>query len=180
VAEEFDGGGEAFLRHAVGSAIGGKEAVGREDMDMRMEDQVIAEGVDGGDGSNATVGKIKTSAEGILEGGCGSVEEVGEEFPSFAENAAQNSGNREDKLAVRHVMADACGDSAAGTADATLVAGGAEVAALACKGEEFFVTAVRALATCETGSEVAAAEKGLDGGYGAWASGPRYLRWHCS
>ena len=169
VAEEFYGGGEAFLRHAVESPIGGEESIGGQDMDMRMEDQVIAEGVDGGDGSNATVGKIETSAEGILEGGCGSVEEVGEEFPSFAENAAQNSGNREDKLAVRHVMADACGDPAAGTADATLVAGGAEVAALACEGEEFFVTAVRALETCETGSEVAAAEKGLDGGYGAWA-----------
>ena len=81
VAEEFYGGGEAFLRHAVESPIGGEESIGGQDMDMRMEDQVIAEGVDGGDGSNATVGKIETSAEGILEGGCGSVEEVGEEFP---------------------------------------------------------------------------------------------------
>jgi hypothetical protein len=47
------------------------------------------------------------------------------------------------------------------------VAGGAEVAALAGEGEQFFVTTVRALETCETGCEVAAAEKGLDGGYGA-------------
>lgn len=127
MAEEFYGGGEAFLRHAVESAIGGEESIGGQDMDMRMEDQVIAEGVDGGDGSNATVGKIETSAEGILEGGCGSVEEVGEEFPSFAENAAQNSGNREDKLAVRHVVADTCGDPATGAADPALVTGGAEM-----------------------------------------------------
>lgn len=47
------------------------------------------------------------------------------------------------------------------------MAGGAEVAELAGEGEQFFVTAVRALETRETSCEVAAAEKGLDGGYGA-------------
>ena len=41
------------------------------------------------------------------------------------------------------------------------------MAALAGEGEQFFVTAVRALETRETSCEVAAAEKGLDGGYGA-------------
>lgn len=47
------------------------------------------------------------------------------------------------------------------------MAGGAEVAALAGEGEQAFVAAVGALETCEASSEVAAAEKGLDGGYGA-------------
>jgi hypothetical protein len=97
------------------------------------------------------------------------VEQVGEEVAAFAEDAAQNSGNREDKLAVRHVVADACGDPAAGTADATLVAGGAEVAALAGEGEQAFVTAVRALEAGEARGEVAAAEEGLDGVDGACA-----------
>ena len=45
------------------------------------------------------------------------MEEVGEQFASFAEDAVQNSGNCEDKLAVRHVVADTCGDPAAGAAD---------------------------------------------------------------
>jgi hypothetical protein len=48
-----------------------------------------------------------------------------------------------------------------------LVAGGAEVAALAGEGEQFFVTTVRAVEACEASGEVAAAEKGLDGGDGA-------------
>jgi len=47
------------------------------------------------------------------------------------------------------------------------MAGGAEVAALAGEGEQFFVTTVRAVEAGETGCEVAAAEKGLDGGDGA-------------
>jgi hypothetical protein len=64
-------------------------------------------------------------------------------------------------------MADAGGDPAAGAADAALVAGGAEVAALAGEGEQFFVTTVRAVEAGEAGGEVAAAEEGLDGGYSA-------------
>ncbi len=66
-------------------------------------------------------------------------------------------------------MADAGGDPAAGAADAALVAGGAEVAALAGEGEQFFVTTVRAVEAGETGGEVAATEEGLDGGYSACA-----------
>jgi hypothetical protein len=38
-------------------AVGGKEAVGREDVEVGVEDQVVAKGVHGGDGSDATVGK---------------------------------------------------------------------------------------------------------------------------
>ncbi len=64
-------------------------------------------------------------------------------------------------------MADAGGDPAAGAADAALVAGGAEVAALAGEGEQFFVTTVRAVEAGEAGSEVTTAEEGLDGGDGA-------------
>ena len=69
-------------------------------------------------------------------------------------------------MAVRDFVADGGGDPVAGGADAALMAGGAEVAALAGEGEEAFVAAVRALKAGETGSEVAAAEEGLDGGDG--------------
>jgi len=49
-------------------AVGGEEAVGGEDVEVRVEDQIIAESVDGGDGSDATVGEIEASAEGVAEG----------------------------------------------------------------------------------------------------------------
>jgi hypothetical protein len=38
VAEEFDGRGEVFGGHAVEMAVGGEEAVGSEDMEMRVEE----------------------------------------------------------------------------------------------------------------------------------------------
>jgi len=110
VAKKFYGWGEAFLRHAVECAVGGKEAVGREDVEVGVEDQVVAKGVHGGDGTDAPVGEVESCAEGILQGGCGGVEQEGEEPASFAEDAAQDSGDGEDELTVRHVMADAGGD----------------------------------------------------------------------
>jgi len=57
VAEEFDGRVEVFGGHAVEMAVGGEEAVGGEDVEVRVEDQIVAEGVDGGDGSEFAVGE---------------------------------------------------------------------------------------------------------------------------
>jgi len=53
VAEEFDGGTEIFGGHAVEAAVGGEECVDGKDMDdveMGVVDEVVAEGVDSGDG----------------------------------------------------------------------------------------------------------------------------------
>ncbi len=174
VAEEFDGGSEVFGGHAVEAAVGGKEPVGGKDVEVGVIDQVIAAGVDSGDGSDAAVGEAEAGAEGVLEGGGGSVEQVGEEVAAFAKNAAQDFGDGEHELAVGDFVADGVGDPLANSASATLVAGGAEVAAFAGEGEEAFVAAVRALETGESGGEVAATEEGLDGGDGVgaeWAEG---------
>jgi hypothetical protein len=101
-----------------------------------------------------------------LEGGGDGVEEEGEQVAAFAEDAAQDLGDGEDELAVGDFVADGVGDPLTHGAGATLVAGRAEVAALAGEGEEAFVTTVRALEAGEAGGEVAAAEEGLDGGDG--------------
>jgi hypothetical protein len=68
VAEEFDGGGEVFGGHAVEATIRGEEAVGGEDVEVGVEDEIIAEGVDGGDGSEFAIGEIEAGAEDFLEG----------------------------------------------------------------------------------------------------------------
>jgi hypothetical protein len=73
------------------------------------------------------------------------VEEVGEEVAALAKNAAQDAGDGEDELAVRDFVADGGGDPVADGADAALVAGRAEVAALAGEGEESLVAAIGAL-----------------------------------
>jgi hypothetical protein len=59
----------------VESAVWGEESVGGEDMEVGVEDQIIAESVDGGDGTDAAVGKVEASAEGVAEGFGGGFEE---------------------------------------------------------------------------------------------------------
>jgi len=80
--------------------------VGGEDMVVGMEDEVIPERVDSGDGGEFSIWKIKAGAEGIAEGGGGGSEEVGEEVAALAKNAAQDFGDGEDELAVRDYVAD--------------------------------------------------------------------------
>lgn len=166
VAKEFDGGGEVFNGHAVEAAVGSEESVGGEDVEVRVEDEVVAEGVDGGDGTEFPVGQLESDAEGVAEGFSGGVEEVGEESAAFAEDAAEHLWDGEHELAVGHFVADGGGNPVARGADAALVAGLAEVAALAGEGEEPFVAAVGAWEAGEAGGEVAAAEEGFDGGGG--------------
>ena len=81
VAEEFDGGGEVFCGHAMEAAIRGEESVGSEDVKVGVEDEVVAEGVDGGDRSEFAIGEIETGAEGFLEG-------FGEELPKWGGTGA--------------------------------------------------------------------------------------------
>ena len=91
VAEEFDGWVEVFGGHAMEPAVRGEESVGGEDVEVGVEDQIVAEGVDGGDGTEFAVGEVEAGAEGVAEGFGGGVEEVGEEMTSFAEDAADVS-----------------------------------------------------------------------------------------
>ena len=58
VAKEFDGGGEVFGGHAVEAAVGGEKSVGGEDVEVGVEDEVVAESVDGGDGSEFAIREI--------------------------------------------------------------------------------------------------------------------------
>ena len=63
-------------------------------------------------------------------------------------------------------MANGGGDPVAGGADAALVTGWTEVAALAGEGKKAFVAAIGTLEAGEAGGEVATAEEGFDGGRG--------------
>ena len=45
---------------------------------MGVENEVVAEGVEGGNGSDAALGEVESGAEGVLEGGGGGVKEEGE------------------------------------------------------------------------------------------------------
>jgi hypothetical protein len=169
VAEEFDGGGEVFGGHDVEAAAGGEEAVGGKDVQVGMEDEVVAEGVDGGNGTEFALGEVEAGAEVVAETLGGGAEEDGEMGSAFAKDAAQDLGDGEDELAVGDFVADGSGDPVAGGTDAPLVAGRADVAGLAGEGEEALVAAVGALEAGEAGGEITAAQEGFDGGDGLGA-----------
>ena len=169
IAEEFGDGGEAFFRHGVEAAFLVEQAVGGEDVEVRVEDKVVAEGVDGSGGGDATTGQAEAGAEGVAEAFGGGLEKEVEEVAALAEDAAEHFREGEDELPVRDFLADGGGDPHPGLAGAALVAGGAEVAGLACEGEELFVTAIGAMEAGEAGGEIAAAEEGADAGDGLGA-----------
>jgi hypothetical protein len=49
-------------------AFGVEEAVGCEDVDVGVEEEVVAKGVDGGGGGDAAVGEVEPGAEGVAQG----------------------------------------------------------------------------------------------------------------
>jgi hypothetical protein len=55
-AEEVGERGEVLYWHAVEAAFGIEETVGGEDVEVRMEDEVVAKGVQGGRGGEAAFG----------------------------------------------------------------------------------------------------------------------------
>ena len=132
-------------------ALGGVVALGAVDdgLGRFVPSDFLSESVDGGDGTEFPVGQLESDAEGVAEGFGGGMEEVGEELAAFAKDAAEDLGDGEHELAVGHFVADGGGNPVARGADAALVAGRAEVAALAGEGEEAFVAAVRALESGE-------------------------------
>ena len=165
-AEEVGERGEVLYWHAVEAAFCIKEAIGGEDVEVGVEDEVVAKGVQGGCGGEAAFWQIQAGTEVIAQAVGGGLEEVGEEAATFAEDAAEHFGDGKDELAVRDGVADAGGDPFGGLAGAALVAGGADVAGFAGEGEQALVAAVGAVVAGEAGGEVATAVVGLDGGDG--------------
>jgi hypothetical protein len=163
LAEEFGELSQAVIGQTVEAALVIEEPMGGEDVEVWVEDEVVAESVHGGSGGEATVRKIEDGAKGVPQAGGGGVEEVGEELAAFAKDAAEDLGDGEHELAVGHFVADGGGDPVAGGADTALMAGRTEVAALAGEGEEAFEAAVGAMESGEAGGEVATAEEGFDG-----------------
>ena len=160
VAEEFGHGTEVCGGHAVEAALFVEEAIGGEEMNVRVEKTVVAEGVDGG--GDASVGEGESGAEGVAEGVGGGFEEKMEEVTAFAEDAAEHFRDGKNELAVGDGVADGVGDPCAGMEGATLMAGGTEVAGFAGECEQVLVAAVGTEESGEAGGEVAAAEEVLD------------------
>lgn len=74
VAEEFGEALEGLDGDLMKATFAVVETSGRQDMKVRMEYEIVAEGLDGGDGGELAVGKVEAGAEPVaqaLDGGCG-------------------------------------------------------------------------------------------------------------
>jgi len=90
VAEEFGDGGEAVLGHGVEAAFLFEQAVGGEEVEMRMEDEVVAENVDGGGSGDAALWQAEPGAEGVAQTFGGGLEKEVEQMAALAEDAAEH------------------------------------------------------------------------------------------
>ena len=142
-----------------------KESAGGKDVEVRVEYKEVAKSLDASDGGEFAAGQVELEPKPVAEGFGGGSEEVIEQSAGLAEDAAEHAGNSEHELAVGNGLAEGFGDPVASAADAALVAGGAEVTALAGEGEQALVAAVGVGANeaGEAGGEVAALEKVFDG-----------------
>ncbi len=132
-------------------------------------------GEESGNGGELAVGKVEALAEPVAQGLDGHAVEEIEQVAALAEDAAQGTRHGKDELPVGHVMAEGMGNPVAGLAHPALVAGGAEVAALAGEGQQLLVAAIGALEAGESGGEVAAAVEFLDDVNGVGAKRPTGL-----
>jgi len=97
---------------------------GGEDVEMGVEVQVIAEGLDGGDGGEFSFREIEPDAHPIAQALNADSGKVVEELAPFAKNAAQGPRHGKHELAVGHLEADLVGDPVAQGADPVLVTAG--------------------------------------------------------
>jgi hypothetical protein len=66
-----------------------EQAVGGEDVEVRVKYEVIAEGVDGGGGGDASARQAESGAEGVAQAFGRGLEKKVEKVPTFAEDAAE-------------------------------------------------------------------------------------------
>ena len=161
MAEDFTEWADVTLGQPMKGPVRGKQTIGYEHMKMGMKDEVVSEGVDGGDGAKFALGQIELRPKDVSEGLDGTMEEQAHQPPALAKDAAQHFGNGENHLSVRHLVTDVGSDPLAGGSHASLMARGAEVAGLAGEGEQALVAAVGAFEAGESGGKIAASHKGL-------------------
>ena len=74
------------------AALGVEQAVGGKDVEMRIEEEVIAEGVDGGHSGEAAIRQIETGAEGFEQGVGGGFHAGKESVPGGSEDLPERRG----------------------------------------------------------------------------------------
>jgi hypothetical protein len=154
--EQFLQGVEVGSRDDMEQAVACEQAVGNHRVQVRVEIQVLAKGVDGHDYTGEAVGQVQGGLHVFQQARVGDVAEFLEQGAVETEVRAQHLGDAEGEVTVRDGEQDRLGDQRAEKLDLLLVAGGAEPAAFAGEGQQVFVLAMVAPDAGEAVFEVAA------------------------
>jgi len=87
VTEELGERLEGLHRDLVEATLAIVESRGSEDVEVRVKDEVVAEGLDPGDGGELAVGEVKAGPEPVAQALDGGAEEKVEQMTAFAEDA---------------------------------------------------------------------------------------------
>ena len=139
-----------------------EQPVGDQGVQVGVEVEVLAEGVDGHDDAGQALGQVERGAQIFEQALVGEAAQVLEQVAVEAEVRAQHLGDAEGEMAVRDGEQDRLGQQRAEELDLLLVAGGAEPAPLAGERQQVLVLAVIAADAGEPALEVAAVEELVD------------------
>ena len=119
-----------------------KQPVGHQRVQVGVEVQILAEGVNGHDDAGDAFGQAQARAQKLDQALVGDAAEVFEQIAVVAEVRAEHLGDAEHEMPVRHRIEDALGQQRPEELDLLLVAGRAEPAALAGEGQQAVLLAV--------------------------------------
>lgn len=133
-------------------------AVRHKDMAMRIETKEIAEGLYGDDGARDGIDLRNRFLEKEFQGFPGTATEIGKKFSIEKKVTAQHLWEAENKMPVGNLLDDIHAQPLPEFHHALLMAGGAEVTALAGECEQVFMAAIFAFHTGKTFVQVTAIE----------------------
>jgi len=139
-------------------AVGREGAVGDQGVQVRVEVDELAEGLDGQHAAGANVGS-EDGGVGLGDGLPGEGGQAIEQVAMESEEDPEPLGDRPDELAVRDWLADIVGDVHAEEEGSLLATAWADAALLAGEGDEEFMSAVGASNASEAVVQVATAEE---------------------
>ena len=144
---------------ATETAIRFKEAIGHQRMQMRMEPEIVAKGVDGQDDGGHTFRRAQDGAQIIAQAVFRRRAEGLQEGPVVAEIGPQHDGDGEHVVPVRQAREYAPSHTVAKKQDTLLVATGAEPPAPAGEGQKIVLPALRTADAGEAAREIATGEE---------------------
>ena len=154
---QLQGRGDA--EHAL---VAVETAVRHEDVGVWIVSQEIAEGLHGDDGAGDGIIFRDHCLEKCLQGFPCATAEIGKEFPVVEEVSAEDLRDAEDKMPVRNLLEDIHAEPFPEFNHALLMAGGAEMAALARKCQQIFMAAIIAFHAGKPVAQITAVEITID------------------